>query len=116
MTPAGSCPPPAKSRFRRTSDNLSTVLDPSELRRNAIFLRFGRGTDVRSWRLFVVGMNPQAIVHFAGFQRADAQSLSVLAALIHLVGRQIFGLNFVVAVFHVHGGIEAVHWVEIAGI
>src|ERR1700733_711180 len=45
--------------------------------------------------LFVVRMNSQVIVHFAGCERTDAQLLLVRAALIHLIGRQVFGLKFV---------------------
>src|ERR1700679_2057017 len=45
--------------------------------------------------LFVLRMNTQVIVHFTGCERPDAQLLLIGAALIHLIGWQVFGLKFV---------------------
>src|ERR1700723_182107 len=73
-----------------------------------------RGRVVEECRqLFVVGMDAEVIVHFSGCERPDAQLLSVRAALIHLIGRQILRLNFVRAVFHIYSVIETGHRIEI---
>ena len=72
-------------------------------------VKFAPGTTIPSFRCsevaasasLIIRMHPQPIIHLPRRQRTDAQIHPTLAALIHLIRRQILLLDLITSVFHV---------------